>query len=201
MCEETEGARLLRRTAVPLDRRVDAAEAACVLGDVLDGYRTVGRADGSDDAVHDLEVVEGDLDTSDAVRSSLSRAASDARCTALPTVYVTLTLRSRRRTGPRRCRPRRRDLLGRQAEGGGGDCGEARVHAGHVHRRRDDGHRAVGVDAADGCGRLIAAGPVADGDADAFTFGERLALRPQRVAGVASTTSTAPNVGTGSATP
>ena len=72
-------------------------------------------------------------------------------------------------------------LVGGQAERLRGDRGEARVHAAHVHRRGDDSHRSVLVDAADGRGRLGAARPVARGESHALSVGERVARLPERM--------------------
>ena len=72
-------------------------------------------------------------------------------------------------------------LLGRKAERRSGDRREAGVDAGHVRRARDHRHRPVGVDAADGGGRLVAARPVAGGDADALVVGQAVARRPELV--------------------
>ena len=67
------------------------------------------------------------------------------------------------------------------AEGLGGDRGEAGLDAGHVGRAGDHGQAAVGVQPADRRRGLVAARPPADGDADALARAQLVAARPQRV--------------------
>ncbi len=167
-----------------LDRLVATAEAKRLLRDVLDRDRAVGRAHRSYDAVHDLEIAGPDLELLRGGLEQLLARRLGRSLHGLSDRVCDLRAAAGARVGPgRRVGCDHAHLLGRQAEGGGGDGREARVHARHVHRRGDDGHRSVGVHAADRCRRLVAAWPVAGRDSDPFALGERVSRSPELVRG------------------
>ena len=65
-----------------------------------------------------------------------------------------------------------RDIFGGDAQPLGGDRREAGHRPGHVDDPGHDRHPAVGLEAADGRGRLAATGPRADGDPDPLAIGQ-----------------------------